>query len=191
MVKLILSGVDAFLTEAALDTLASAGTLFITAFVVSWLLGRIARLLWDSVTGREQRAAADQRPVILLDGSNIMHWNAGRPNLVPVRDVIRDLDARGYRAGVVFDANVGYKLDGFYQHHGILAKKLGLPEDLVMVVNKGEPADETLLQVAQDFEARVVTNDRFRDWAARFPDVTKPGFLISGRYRGGALQLDL
>lgn len=131
------------------------------------------------------------KPVVVLDGSNIMHWKNGAPDLEPVRDVIGDLSTRGFRTGVVFDANVGYKLEGKYRHHEVLARKLGLSQDLVMVVNKGEPADFTILRVAQDFRARVVTNDRFRDWAEQFPQVMEPGFLISGGYRKGALQLDL
>ncbi|MCC5956031.1 MAG: hypothetical protein JJU07_08005 [Natronohydrobacter sp.] len=130
-------------------------------------------------------------PIVVLDGSNIMHWRKGEPDLEPVRDVVDNLSRRGFRTGVVFDANAGYKLEGRYQHHEVLARKLGLPQDLVMVVNKGEPADLMILRVAQDFGARVVTNDRFRDWADRFPKVAEPGFLISGCYRHGALQLDL
>jgi len=140
---------------------------------------------------RRNRTFDKSAPVVLLDGSNIMHWRSGEPDLEPVREVVDNLSRRGFRTGVVFDANAGYKLEGRYRHHEVLARKLGLPQDLVMVVNKGEPADLMILRVAQDFGARVVTNDRFRDWADRFPKVAEPGFLISGRYRHGALQLDL
>ena len=140
-----------------------------------------------SVTRRKPASG----PVVVLDGSNIMHWNGGQPDLATVRAVIGHLGQQGYQAGVVFDANAGYKLLGKYQHHQALARRLGLPDDLVMVVNKGEPADAIILRVAQDFGARVVTNDRFRDWASSFPQVAEPGFLIRGRFRDGALQLDL
>ncbi|MFN7002466.1 MAG: NYN domain-containing protein [Roseinatronobacter sp.] len=133
----------------------------------------------------------DAAPIVVLDGSNIMHWRKGEPDLGPVREVIDDLSRRGFRTGVVFDANAGYKLEGRYRHHEVLARKLGLSQDLVMVVNKGEPADFTILRVAQDFGARVVTNDRFREWTDQFPKVAEPGFLISGGYRRGVLQLDI
>lgn len=129
--------------------------------------------------------------VVVLDGSNIMHWRNGEADLATVSDVVRSLKKRGFSSGVVFDANAGYKLDGRYQHHPVLARKLGLPTDRVMVVNKGEIADGMILRVAQDFGARVVSNDRFRDWAAQYPKVQEPGFLISGGYRKGVLQLDL
>lgn len=189
-------GVSAFAIYASFGVQGSESIVFTAAVICLWSLYLIVPhlrqrlVVWGQVC-RAKLARRDRRPVILLDGSNIMHWKQGKPDLAPVRDVVRELDARGYRAGVVFDANVGYKLEGFYQNHRSLARKLGLSEDLVMVVEKGQPADELLLQAARDYNARVVTNDRFRDWAAAFPDVAKPGFLISGGYRGGALQLNL
>ncbi len=159
------------------------------AFIM--LLAALLRFLLSS--GRQDFNGARDRsaPVVVLDGSNVMHWKDGAPDLQPVREVIADLAQRGFRAGVVFDANAGYKLEGRYRHHQVLARQLGLPRNRVMVVNKGEVADETILRVAQDFGARVVSNDRFRDWRDDFPQVAEPGFLISGRYRQGALQLDL
>jgi len=60
-----------------------------------------------------------------------------------------------------------------------------------MVVPKGAPADPAILSAAQDTGARVVSNDRFRDWSDDFPEVRAPGFLIRGGYRSGELWLDL
>lgn len=129
--------------------------------------------------------------VVVLDGSNVMHWRGGEPDLGTVCHVLRHLEEQGFHPGVVFDANAGYKIDGRYQHHTALARKLGLPTDRVLVVNRGEVADGMILRVARDMGARVVSNDRFRDWADQFPQVTTPGFVISGKYRQGALHLDL
>lgn len=128
---------------------------------------------------------------IILDGSNIMHWNDGTPQLETVRDVVRHLIKLGFTPGVVFDANAGHLLTGRYQHHGAMGKLLGLPEDRVMVVGKGTPADPTILAAARDAGARVVTNDRYKDWAGDFPEVHTPGHLIRGGYRDGKLWLDL
>ena len=133
----------------------------------------------------------DDLPLVVLDGSNIMYWRNGAPDLGTVRDVVQHLSRQGFRPGVVFDANAGHKLVGRYQHHQVLARQLGLPQDRVLVVNKGEVADGLILRFAQDHGARVVSNDRFRDWADQFPQVTQAGFLISGQYHQGALQLGL
>lgn len=130
-------------------------------------------------------------PWIVVDGSNVMHWQDGTPQIGPVRDVVARLTALGYAPGVMFDANAGHLLAGGYRHDGAFARLLDLPEDRVMVVPKGTQADGYILQAARDRGARIVTNDRFRDWAEAFPEVRRPGHLVRGSYRDGALWLDL
>ena len=128
---------------------------------------------------------------IVLDGSNIMHWKDGTPQIDAVREVVQHLKGQGYSPGVVFDANAGHILVGKYLHHGAMGRLLGLPEDKVMVVHKGTPADATILAAAKDLGARIVTNDRYRDWSDAHPEVRTPGHLIRGGYRAGRLWLDL
>jgi len=128
---------------------------------------------------------------ILVDGSNVLYWKDNTPRIETLRAVVDDLTARGYTPGVVFDANAGYLVAGKYQHHGAMGALLGLPEDRVMVVAKGEPADTVLLAAARDLGAPIVTNDRYRDWADSHPEVRAPGHLIRGGFRDTALWLDL
>jgi hypothetical protein len=120
---------------------------------------------------------------ILVDGSNVMHWKDERPEILPVQSVIRELKRRGFTPGVVFDANAGYKLAGRYINELEFATLLDLPESQIFVVPKGAQADPYLLDAARSFEARIVTRDRFRDWAEAHPEVRKQGFLIRGGYR--------
>ena len=65
------------------------------------------------------------------------------------------------------------------------------PADRAMVVPKGSQADPFLLEAARDQNARIVSNDRFRDWAEQFPEVAEPLRLIQGSLRNGILWLDL
>ncbi len=139
--------------------------------------------------GRFNRGKASARP-ILVDGSNVMHWQNEVAQIATVRLVVDALEARGFHPGVVFDANVGYKIGDRYQDDAALARMLGLTENQVLVVPKGTPADPCLLQTARDLGARVVTNDRYRDWAEAHPEVRRPGFLIRGGFRDGSLWLD-
>lgn len=141
---------------------------------------------------RDKGRAGPSKPEkwIVVDGSNVMHWKDEVPRLATVLDVVQALTARGYSPGVVFDANVGYKTIGRYLHNGELAKQLGLPEDRVLVVPKGTQADPYLLITARDLGARVVTNDRFRDWVEAHPEVCEPGLLIRGGYHEGKLWLE-
>lgn len=136
-----------------------------------------------------------RRPVlanpIVLDGSNVMHWNDGTPRLDTVRSVLHHLRARGFTPGVVFDANAGYLLSGHYRHDGDLGRALDLPVERVMVVPKGTPADPFILTAARDMGARIVSNDRYRDWVADYPEITRKGHLIRGGMRKGKVWLDL
>ena len=128
---------------------------------------------------------------LVIDGSNVMQWKDGTPQIETLREVVRHLVASGFTPGVVFDANAGHILAGKYQHHHAMGKLLGLPEDQVLVVNKGTPADPTILAAARDLGARIVSNDRYKDWADLHPEVRLPGQLIRGGYRGGKLWLDV
>ena len=126
---------------------------------------------------------------MLVDGSNVMHWQDNAPSLHPVREVVEKLTGLGYVPGIVFDANAGWKLLGRYLHDGELARLLGVEDRQVLVVPKGTQADPYLLETAREFEAKIVTNDRYRDWAEQHPDVLKPGFLIKGGMRDGTVWL--
>ncbi|WP_282153698.1 NYN domain-containing protein [Ruegeria atlantica] len=127
----------------------------------------------------------------VVDGSNILHWREGIPDIATVREVVDALTASGLTPGVVFDANVGYKISDRYMNDKALASLLGLPVDRVMVAPKGTPADPLVLQVARDLSATIVTNDRFRDWVDDYPDVLPAKELVQGGYRNGALWLAL
>jgi hypothetical protein len=158
-----------------------------------WLLLAVPSAIASAILvframGRPQVPA---RPVVIMDGSNVMHWRDGTPQVETLREVIAALERAGLAPGVVFDANAGYKLIGSYLHDDTLSTILGLPRNRVMIANKGEPADPMILTAARGHDARIVTNDRFRDWAAQFPEVTQAGTLITGGYRDGALWLGL
>jgi len=159
-----------------------------------WLLFRAwrARPAEDPASIVGWRARPTKDPAwIVIDGSNVMHWTGDTPRIEPVREVVRHLKRLGFTPGVIFDANAGHLLEGRYCHDDAFGKLLGLPTDRVMVVDKGTPADPIILREAQDLKARVVTNDRYRDWAERFPDIRTPGFLVRGGYRKGRLWLEL
>lgn len=131
-----------------------------------------------------------RRNWILLDGSNILYWNGNTPRIETLHEVVRDLERRGFDPCVVFDANAGYLVSGAYRGDMDMATQLGLPPERVMVVPKGTVADRFILDAARDLGARVVTNDRYRDWASDFPEVREKGRLIRGGYRADRLWLE-
>jgi hypothetical protein len=138
------------------------------------------------------RAIPRARPAwIVVDGSNVLHWEDETPALATVGRVVGELKGRGFVPVVWFDAKVGYKIGDRYMGPDRLARALDLPSRQVYVAPKGTPADPLLLQDASSLEARVVTNDRYRDWVDDHPRVVEPGFLVRGRLRNGAVSLDL
>jgi hypothetical protein len=145
-------------------------------------------ILWLRQLGQRM---AQELPWVILDGSNVMHWRDNTPQIDTLREVVVALERAGFAPGIVFDANAGYKLVGQYLPAADLAAVLGLPKSRVMIVPRGEPADPVILTAARDRGVRIVTNDRFRDWADSYPDIATTDQLIRGGYRDGKLWLDL
>lgn len=135
------------------------------------------------------KSAGDDRQTVLVDGSNVIYWLDNTPQLAPLLQVVRDLQKRGLKPGVVFDANVGYKLTGSFMGERDLSRILSLPRDQILVVPKGQQADPFLLETARDLKARIVTNDRYRDWTDRYPDVARPDMLVTGEMLDGRVSL--
>ncbi|MCC7322113.1 MAG: hypothetical protein IT542_14175 [Rubellimicrobium sp.] len=131
-----------------------------------------------------------RRHWIVVDGSNVMYWDGDRPRLETVARVVSDLDRRGYAPVVWFDANAGYLTEGRYARPDLLARRIGLPAARVHVVSKGMPADPQIIADAERLGARIVTNDRYRDWQEADATLRLDGFLIRGRVAGGQVRLE-
>jgi hypothetical protein len=159
-----------------------------TMFLVLIAVLLLATLLVLLLRWRHARPSRTER-AILVDGSNVIHWQDNAPTLEPLRQVVEELQLQGLKPGVVFDANVGYKLMGRYLGERDLARLLALPQDQIFVVPKGTQADPYLLDTARQLKAQIVTNDRYRDWVEHYPEITKPQALIQGGMRDGRVWL--
>ena len=160
--------------------LALLGSLMVAAGLVRAGLARLlARLLEGS----------QRRPVIVVDGSNVMHWRDDVPSVATLLLVLADLSARGYAPQVYFDANIGYKLFGRAVAASDLARRLGLKPAQVTLAPSRTPADPLLLGHAVRVGARVVSNDRFMDWRAAFPRIGERGFLVTGKVKAERVEL--
>ncbi len=152
------------------------------------LLFIVISLLWGLRAWLRWRKA---NTWIIVDGSNVIHWKEGQPDLGTLRLVLSALKTAGFKPGVVFDANVGYKLEGEYMNDRALSRALGLRARQVMIAPKGTPADPLILQASRDSKACIVTNDRFKDWVDEFPDVLKADRLVKGGFRNNELWFSL
>jgi hypothetical protein len=123
---------------------------------------------------------------IIVDGSNVMHWGP-EPSVRTLAQVLQSLTRAGYTPIVFFDASVGYVLDDHYYNEAKLAPLLGIPQEHILVVDKGVVADERILSTASNHGLRVVSNDRYRDWRVQFPHADQKGVLLSGTWREGTV----
>ena len=143
---------------------------------------------------RRARNPAETAPVapketLVVDGSNVMFWRNNTPRLETVVELLDPLRSKGFEVGIIFDASAGHVLFGRYLDDRHFAERLGIAEKHCLVVPKGTIADEYILKSARKLGARIVTNDRYRDWAKDFPEVTKPGHLIKGRIEKDKIRL--
>ncbi|SDC46691.1 NYN domain-containing protein [Ruegeria marina] len=117
---------------------------------------------------------------IVVDGSNVMYWHDDTPRLNTVRDCIEELVSRGWTPVLWFDANVGYLVASRYMGPRELSRVLRYPASNINVAPKGTPADPLLIEQARNLGARIVTNDRYREWAQAYPQVADPDLFLRG-----------
>jgi hypothetical protein len=176
---------------AAGALLPSVGMPLVAAGLGVAALGVGAGLLGRALGRGLRRLFARPRPVIVVDGSNVMHWAGEVPTVGALELVLADLVGRGFVPHVFFDANVGYKLVGRHVGPDDLARALALPRSQVFVAPSRTPADPLLIAHAIRTRARVVSNDRFRDWREDFSALADKGFLVQGKLRGEVVELRL
>jgi hypothetical protein len=142
---------------------------------------KIHSLLANDRQGFMRDLRLDEKTVI-VDGSNIYHF--GRDNKLdaqPLGMIAHQLRAEGYRIVCFFDANIFYTLKehGAFlngQQHSIamLEDIFGLRADEIYVVPSGVQADIYVLNSLKYLPISfAVTNDRFRDYAKKYPTVMK------------------
>lgn len=106
--------------------------------------------------------------VVVVDGSNVAYAVEGvGARLENIRVVCRKLQDEGFRPVVLVDAKLRHEIDEPEEYESLVDK------GMIRQAPAGTDADFFILSFAREFEARVVSNDRFRDLAAGFPEVVE------------------
>jgi hypothetical protein len=115
--------------------------------------------------GENGRDASEERPIALVDGSNVAHsCEGGEARLENIVLVCRKLDEEGFDPIVVADAALRHQIDdreGFEERVGA---------GRIRQAPAGTDADYFILSFARELDAAIVSNDRFRDRAGAFPE---------------------
>jgi hypothetical protein len=106
--------------------------------------------------------------LVLVDGSNVAHSSEGGTarlaNLIAVREKLRE---EGLDSVIVADAALRHQIDEPDQYERLVE------EGVVRQAPAGTDADYFILSFAEELDASVVSNDRFRDRITSFPEVKK------------------
>jgi hypothetical protein len=102
---------------------------------------------------------------VLVDGSNVAHaTEGGGARLDNIQLVMRKLSADGYKPLIVADAALRHQIDDKAAYEKMV------DDGIVHQAPAGTDADYFILSFAREMNARILTNDRFRDRAQEFAE---------------------
>ena len=105
------------------------------------------------------------KPIVLVDGSNVAHSTEGEKaqlaNILAVREKMAE---EGFEPVVVVDAALRHQIDDRAGYEQLVES------GVVRQAPAGTDADYFILSFAKELDARIVSNDRFRDRLNAFPD---------------------
>jgi hypothetical protein len=124
------------------------------------------------MTSRKSEGAtprrADPSTLVIVDGSNVAHSSEGdRAVLANITAVCDKLREEGYESVVVVDAALRHQIDDRAGYERLV------DDGALRQAPAGTDADYFILSFAQELDASIVSNDRFRDRQKAFPDAAK------------------
>src|SRR3954471_1253560 len=103
---------------------------------------------------------AGAKEVVIIDGANVAHEEGsagGKPKLSNLLKVRSELEERGFEAIILVDASLKYDIDDQSQLENLIHSQQ------VRQVPAGTDADYFIIQLSEQFNARVLSNDRYKD----------------------------
>jgi Zc3h12a-like ribonuclease protein len=125
----------------------------------------------DAATVRGDAASGDAHPavderIVLIDGSNVAHSSEGEKarlaNILLIEEKIRE---DGMEPIIVADAALRHQIDRRADYEKLV------DDGRIKQAPAGTDADYFILSFARELGASVVSNDRYRDRIARYPEV--------------------
>jgi hypothetical protein len=105
------------------------------------------------------------KPIVLVDGSNVAHSTEGeKAQLANILAVREKMTEEGFEPVVVVDAALRHQIDDRAGYEQLV------DNGVVRQAPAGTDADYFILSFARELDARIVSNDRFRDRMKDFPD---------------------
>lgn len=122
-----------------------------------------------------------QKKTAVVDGSNIAfaeRTQAGDPRVANLVAVRRALESEGFDVITIVDASLRHRVDDPDQLEGLLDKQV------VRQAPAGTDADYFVLKTAEEYDAYIVSNDRYEAFTDEFAWIEgrrMPLMIIGGR----------
>jgi hypothetical protein len=160
-------------------------------------VAKVHSLLANDKQGFMKNMRLDAKTAV-FDGSNVYHFgNDHGLDAQPLGMLAHRLRDEGYRIVCFFDANIYHRL----HEHGAFPKStnhsvkvlndiFGLAPNEIYIVPSGVQADVYILNTLKHLPISfAVTNDQFRDYAAKYPDVMKGQWRKGVNIQKGEIRL--
>ena len=122
---------------------------------------------------------------VVVDASNVAHYvknKDGKPQMINILAAVKALEESGDEFVIIADASLRHEIDDKEKFVKLLES------DNVEEVPAGNDADHFILDIAVREKAKVLSNDKFRDYAAEFrniPSMRIPFIIDNGRLTFG------
>lgn len=105
---------------------------------------------------------------VIIDASNVAHFGKGKegsPILDNVLKAIEALSKLGYEPFAIADASLRHEIDKKEEFNKLLEEKK------IRQVPSGTTADHFILKIAEEEDAKILSNDIFREYNDEFKDI--------------------
>ncbi len=106
---------------------------------------------------------------VVVDASNVAHFGRKRdakPSLEYIVKAAEALEKLGYEPILIADASLRHEIDQKDEFNQLLE------EDKIQQVPSGTTADHFILKMAEDEDAKILSNDVFREYNDEFQDIS-------------------
>ncbi|MBM4240710.1 MAG: Zc3h12a-like ribonuclease [Euryarchaeota archaeon] len=123
---------------------------------------------------------------VIIDASNVAHYGRGnneKPNLSNLMIAVDALGELGYDPIIIADASLRHEIDKKEEFRQLLK------EGDIQQVPAGTAADHFILKIAEEQDAKILSNDGFREYMDEFQDIKSrriPYTLKDGKISVGA-----
>ena len=110
---------------------------------------------------------------IIIDAANVAHFKKGKeatPSLDHVLKAIESLKDLGYKPYAIADASLRHEIDKKEEFNTLLE------EGKIQQVPAGTTADHFILNMAYEEDAKILSNDIFREYNDEFKDIAVKEF---------------